>query len=484
MALRLRGATSGYIELKSPASAGDNTLTLPTNNGSANQLLKTDGSGNLSWTDDNSGVSLSGSTNNTIATVTGANALIGEANLTFDGTILEISNPTPKLKLTDSDATGTPEAMVDGSGGDLILHVDKDNEKGSSLFAVQIDGSEKFRIASDGKTGIGVTPSRHLDIKDSSGANRIVNIRGTGTSGAFLAFLDANTTDDSYARVGTKGGNAISLRGNEHYFERGYDGAFRMIIDSSGKLGIGESSPATLLHLKGNDTAYGGVGNSTTASGAKIRVQDTAGRIVEIVSPGTAAEAGIGSITNHNFTLFTSNTERARFMSGNLSDPAFCVGTTSNTVNSANFGHAIFYDGAVGHFRDIDGSNLTFRAGGNQGLLTIAGDGDALNTNNSYGQASDERLKQDIVDAASQWDDIKGLRVRKFRFKDNPSGVLQIGVIAQEIETVSAGLVKTNSEGIKSVKYSVLYMKTVKCLQEAIAKIETLETKVAALESA
>ena len=47
MALRLRGATSGYIELKAPASAGDNTLTLPTNNGSANQLLKTDGSGNL-----------------------------------------------------------------------------------------------------------------------------------------------------------------------------------------------------------------------------------------------------------------------------------------------------------------------------------------------------------------------------------------------------------------------------------------------------
>jgi len=91
MALRLRGATSGYIELKAPASAGDNTLTLPTNNGSANQLLKTDGSGNLSWVDDNSGVSLSGSTNNTIATVTGANALQGEANLTFDGSTLTVT---------------------------------------------------------------------------------------------------------------------------------------------------------------------------------------------------------------------------------------------------------------------------------------------------------------------------------------------------------------------------------------------------------
>ena len=106
MALRLRGATSGYIELKAPASAGDNTLTLPTNNGSANQLLKTDGSGNLSWVDDNSGVSLSGSTNNTIATVTGANALIGEANLTFDGTTLKVAG-----------GSNTTQAGFSGTGG-------------------------------------------------------------------------------------------------------------------------------------------------------------------------------------------------------------------------------------------------------------------------------------------------------------------------------------------------------------------------------
>lgn len=37
------------------------------------------------------GVTLSGSTNNTISTVTGANALQGEANLTFDGTILTVT---------------------------------------------------------------------------------------------------------------------------------------------------------------------------------------------------------------------------------------------------------------------------------------------------------------------------------------------------------------------------------------------------------
>ena len=71
----------------------------------------------------------------------------------------------------------------------------------------------------------------------------------------------------------------------------------------------------------------------------------------------------------------------------------------------------------------------------------------------------------------------------------------RIGVIAQELEAVGLnGLVEEQAdktgnreEGIedgthKTVKYSVLYMKAIKALQEAMARIETLETKVAALE--
>jgi hypothetical protein len=118
----------------------------------------------------------------------------------------------------------------------------------------------------------------------------------------------------------------------------------------------------------------------------------------------------------------------------------------------------------------------------------------------TYGGVSDIKLKQDIVDAASQWDDLKAVRVRKFRFKDEPESALQIGVIAQELETVSAGLVYenpdkeevqiTNEDGsietknvetgttTKSVKYSILYMKAVKALQEAMTRIEQLEARL------
>ena len=169
----------------------------------------------------------------------------------------------------------------------------------------------------------------------------------------------------------------------------------------------------------------------------------------------------------------------------------------STTIDSSNYGMYLLNDSNttksvfLRQSREANGTHSSAEFYGNQGAMKIYGDGDVKNTNNSYGQLSDETLKQDIVDASSQWDDIKAIKVRKFRFKDNPTGVLQIGVIAQELETVSPKLVTevatssddlTSTETVKAVKYSVLYMKAIKALQEAQTRIETLEAKVSALE--
>jgi hypothetical protein len=127
--------------------------------------------------------------------------------------------------------------------------------------------------------------------------------------------------------------------------------------------------------------------------------------------------------------------------------------------------------------------------------IEIESDGDIYNTNGTYSALSDARLKENIVDAASQWDDVKALRVRKFNFTE-ASGYptdTKIGFVAQEVEQVSPGLVKTNPDEdidgsdlgttTKTVKTSILFTKAVKALQEAMERIETLEAKVAALEA-
>jgi hypothetical protein len=125
-------------------------------------------------------------------------------------------------------------------------------------------------------------------------------------------------------------------------------------------------------------------------------------------------------------------------------------------------------------------------------VFYVWSNGNVQNTNNSYSAISDIKLKENIVDASSQWDDLKALQVRNYNFKEGQTHT-QIGVVAQEVELVSPGLVTESPDRdedgndlgtvTKSVNYSVLYMKAVKALQEAMERIETLEAKVAALEA-
>jgi hypothetical protein len=128
----------------------------------------------------------------------------------------------------------------------------------------------------------------------------------------------------------------------------------------------------------------------------------------------------------------------------------------------------------------------------------VAGNGTIYSANTSVQSISDVRLKENIVDANSQWDDIKGLRFRNYNWKadsGHADGKTYLGLIAQEVETISPNLVEIDAQdkedidnGVpdpeyKNVNYSIVWMKAVKALQEAQARIETLEAEVAALKS-
>ena len=172
-------------------------------------------------------------------------------------------------------------------------------------------------------------------------------------------------------------------------------------------------------------------------------------------------------------------------------------GASSNTqLLQVHSDSTSFTSQLISIFAERNTTNSTFNAiryfntGASANRFIVRDSGNVENTNNSYGAISDETVKKNITDAASQWDDIKALTVRKFHLNEqDDTDPKMIGVVAQEIEKVSAGLVTTaydegEERDIKTVKYSVLYMKAVKALQEAMTRIETLEAKVKALESA
>ena len=123
--------------------------------------------------------------------------------------------------------------------------------------------------------------------------------------------------------------------------------------------------------------------------------------------------------------------------------------------------------------------------------FVVFANGNVQNSNNSYGQISDERKKENIVDATDKLDALKQVKVRNFNFKGDD--LKQIGVVAQELETIFPSMVEDiqdqDAEGndletsTKSVKYSVFVPILIKAMQEQQAQIEALQTEVEALKA-
>ncbi len=287
------------------------------------------------------------------------------------------------------------------------------------------------------------------------------------------------------------------------------DGA--ITADSSGNVGIGTSSPdgkltietvnsntprirfqnasfdgdaaiSTFVSSTGTDLVLGSnlyinsAGNLARFDSAQAGSYVYAGR-TGILYFGTNDTSGVATermrIASNGVTTFSAS---------GASDQAMYVNNTSNT---SPYGIQCTFLGA-----SPNNTTNTFFIGADStnSKVIIYSSGTITNRTGTYNSFSDIKLKQDIVDSGSQWDDIKSVRVRKFRLKDdvvaNPEAKPMIGVIAQELEQTSPGLIDDciDKEGgvTKAVKYSILYMKAIKALQEAMERIETIEAKVEA----
>jgi len=223
---------------------------------------------------------------------------------------------------------------------------------------------------------------------------------------------------------------------------------------------------------------YGKSLNLRTSEDAEIKLYHNNSEKFKTTSEGVEIPSG-GGLNVRGGTSNRSQDTVVWIDKQNNND--WCLKLEPGTGSSTDYGlHVRCHSSASYAIGVNDTSSWKFRVGGS---------GNCYNYNNSYGSISDVKLKENIVDANSQWNDIKALKIRNFNFKRDPDKKL-LGVVAQEVETIAPGLVEEapDVEGTvdlgtttKHVKYSVLYMKAIKALQEAMAKIEVLETKVAAL---
>ena len=303
-----------------------------------------------------------------------------------------------------------------------------------------------FRVESDSKTHMLFVNagSNFVGVGNSVGAQTIANLN-CRENGASIEFGHQNNTSGFFGTLGSFGSNGHPYIG------------FSCSSEASANTFSTFGHAGNIIHGDTNGNLL--FQQVTTASATGQTPLERA----RILSTGDIVFGNTGSTVSNAIKTFIqpTTTECGRFsaVGGNNTNGGFFVGARLDTTAAT---------------------------------VVIRPDGDIENINNTYAALSDQRLKQDIVDASSQWDDIKALKVRKYRFKSDPEKPLQIGVVAQELEGVSPGLVETTEDditygdgiegGVKTVKYSVLYMKAIKALQEAMTRIETLETKVAALE--
>ena len=129
-------------------------------------------------------------------------------------------------------------------------------------------------------------------------------------------------------------------------------------------------------------------------------------------------------------------------------------------------------------FNSSSGDNDAFRMYDSSGTQRAAIDADG-----DYHDLSDERYKENIVDAPSVLDTISKMKVRSFNWKEN-GRKKTYGFIAQELNEVAAETVRSakDDEDIWGVKHARIVPMLTKAIQEQQELIETLQTKVAALE--
>lgn len=423
---------------------------------------------------------------------------------------------------------GIEAARIDSSGRILVgTSTARQSRAGSTSFQTQL------QLEADSSTA-GIAISRFVDAPTPSYLS-LQKGRGTGAAPTIVADSDttgritfsgwdgANFTTSAIIESEVDGTPGTDDMPGRLIFKTTADGSSlpeaRMRIDSSGRVGIGvvtspeiglrilqDANGADLKVVSANwEATTGTITNLTNFSASR----STAGATITNLY-GFAADNNLTSATN-NYGFYSdlpSGTGRWNFYANGNAPNYFAgnvgINTTDPTGGGAlpGGGIAVTIEGnlttgsrCLALATDAGSGDLALQVVTRTNYATqkfvIYGDGSVENTTGSIGTLSDIRFKTNIAPASSQWADIKDIEIVNYDLQGEDRRLL--GVVAQQVETVSPGLVvdrpKYNEQGeetdsIKGVRLSILYMKAVKALQEAMERIETLEAKVVTLEGA
>ena len=338
----------------------------------------------------------------------------------------------------------------------------------NGFFAIDQNGSEAMRINSSGNLLVSKTSSSLGTV----GVEAKADGQLWATRDAGVALSLNRTTSDGTIAAFYRGGSAIGAID-------GISSDLEIHSTASGHVGIrfgnGGIFPTNNSGVVTNGAAD--IGAST------IRFKDLylsancrATSFVGIDDNDTLVRMGGSNVIQ----FFTANSERARFdASGNL-----LVGTTlTNPTTGSDEGIALGATGIMLASNANDAALAVNRVSSNGDVVVYKRQGvqvgsvSVSGTNATFNTSSDQRLKENIVDAPSASDDIDAIQVRSFDWKADGSHQ-KYGMVAQELNTVAPEAVSApeDPEDMMGVDYSKLVPMLVKEIQSLRARVAQLET--------
>jgi hypothetical protein len=400
----------------------------------------------------------------------------------------------------------------------------KINTNLDSIDTLLGDGSPFHIDTTNDRIGIGTSsPVAPLDV-DADGTATNISLRSrTGTDFTNVNFRSEDGTT-TLANIGSVGDEfRISTGGSSTLAEA-------MRIDSSGNVGIGTSSPVanTPLTLQGpsgyTDTLWlKSVGtnidsriNIAPTGTGNAQINNTTGTSTEFQISGTEhmriSNSGVvvneqGS-TGTDFRVESGNNDHAFAVDagghGTIKMGGSSVFSYNQTSGNGTFGYAIDDGSSYGTLMISNNADRSwslmylnkfqYSSGDDRRFVNFFVNGSSISsiqcnsagTAMEYQTSSDRRLKENIQDITGGIDTVKQLRPRSFEWITQEDNTFPAhGFIADETDGIIPDAVTGEANAVdedgnpiyQSMEYSKLVPVLTAALQEAITKIETLETQ-------
>ena len=388
-------------------------------------------------------------------------------------------------------------SLVDGDKGDITVSgntwtIDNDVITGDKLANhVTINDNNSIKFGTGGDLQI---------LHDN--ANSIIRHNGTGElylqcgSGETIQITDLSDPHNVAASFDPDG--AVTL----HYGT----GSAPKLTTASG--GISVTGSVTSSTLTDNRVLFGGTSGiiedsgNLTFDGTTLTVTGAAAvdniTIDDRTISTSSGDVTINPASTLNFTTdivaFKNPGGTVSFEVGNgaTGDHAALIDLISDSTNTDYGGRIIRGGGANASFQiknkgtgsidivplDASGGDVRlYYANSALRLQTTAG---GCTVTGSVTETSDIALKENIQPLSNSLANLKQLNGYSYKFKD--TGAKSLGLTAQEVEKVYPDLVE-GEEGKKGLRYSGLIAPLLEAIKELSTEVETLKTKVAALEA-